>query len=69
MLIVSQINTSISVCFLVNPAINFVLRVLPTHKMIAGSVTLDINSVITSVVGVTVVLRVEPNKNAAFNLW
>jgi len=33
--------------------------------MIAGSVTLDINSVITSVVGVTVVLRVEPNKNAA----
>ena len=53
MLIVDHINTSISVYFLVNSAINFVLRVLAPHKMIAGSATLDINSVIISVVGVT----------------
>jgi len=68
MLIVGQMNTSISVCYLANPAINFVLNVLARHKMIAGSATLDINSVITNVVGVTVDLRAEPNKNAVFSL-
>lgn len=68
MLIVNQINFLITFIFLVNPAINFAQSVLPKHKMIVGSAILDINSLITNAVDVTVDLRMESNKNVVFNL-